>query len=357
MTNLREELLIKEREIYDCKNELGLLNSKISRESDLRRSAEDTMKRNENKYDVDAQKFSTNLRNQCDQNENLSTKLSEAERNFYRISAEKKETEEMLSNKVTDLSSYKDRLLSENEEKGRYLLNLQRDNQELKDNLSNESVKRSVGDGKNAELTQSYDRLFEDKRLLEDQFKRENSNLFERNTNLERIISDNRNEINSLNSNLESLKFNTDARNNKQESEIFALNKNNEELRDHKANLDSQLSDQTGKRFRTEQLMEDNKQQADHTVRNLQSNIDKNNYDIQSLQTRLNSTAEAYNETYRDNEKILREYDEYKQKHMELMANKDGEISELNYRNNNLRNDLEKTQSDLKETQVSLKLS
>jgi len=49
MTNLREELLIKEREIYDCKNELGLLQSKNSREAELRKSAEDAMKRNENK--------------------------------------------------------------------------------------------------------------------------------------------------------------------------------------------------------------------------------------------------------------------------------------------------------------------
>jgi len=81
MTNLREELLIKEREIYDCKNELGLLNSKISRETDLRKSAEDAMKRNESKYEMDAQKFSQNLRSQAETAENLNSKLAEAERN------------------------------------------------------------------------------------------------------------------------------------------------------------------------------------------------------------------------------------------------------------------------------------
>lgn len=93
------------------------------------------------------------------------------------------------------------------------------------------------------------------------------------------------------------------------------------------------------------------------TIRQLQSNIDKNNYDIQSLQTRLNSTSEAYNETYRDNEKILREYDEYKQKHLELMNNKDSEIAELNYRHSSVRSELEKTAGELKEHQVSLRLS
>jgi hypothetical protein len=116
MTNLREELLIKEREIYDCKNELGLLQSKNSREAELRKSAEDAMKRNEGKYEQDAQKFSQNLRGAAEQNDSLSVKLSDAERNYYRICAEKKDIEENLSMKVSDLTNYKDRLLNENAE-------------------------------------------------------------------------------------------------------------------------------------------------------------------------------------------------------------------------------------------------
>lgn len=78
--------------------------------------------------------------------------------------------------------------------------------------------------------------------------KRENNSLFDRNQNLERIVADNRTEINNLNGRLESLKFETDARNNKQETEIFSLNKITEDLRETKANLESQLSDQTNKR-------------------------------------------------------------------------------------------------------------
>lgn len=160
--------------------------------------------------------------------------------------------------------------------------------------------------------------------------KRENNNLFDRNSNLERIIADNRAEINQLNGKQESMKFETDARNNKQETEIFSLNKLTEDLRETKANLESQLSDQTNKRQRTEATLEETKQNMEHSIRGLQANIDKNNQDIQSLQSRLNSTSEAYNETYRDNEKILREYDEYKTKHLELMNSKDTDIAELN---------------------------
>jgi len=90
--------------------------------------------------------------------------------------------------------------------------------------------------------------LSEDKRIIEDQMKRENNSLFDRNQNLERIVADNRSEINNLNGRLESLKFETDARNNKQETEIFSLNKISEDLRETKANLETQLSDQTNKR-------------------------------------------------------------------------------------------------------------
>lgn len=59
-----------------------MLNSKIGRESELRKSAEDAMKRNESKYEQDAQKFSTNLRNAAEQNDGLNMKLSDAERNY-----------------------------------------------------------------------------------------------------------------------------------------------------------------------------------------------------------------------------------------------------------------------------------
>jgi len=83
---------------------------------------------------------------------------------------------------------------------------------------------------------------------MEDQMKRENNNLFDRNQNLERIVSDNRQEINNLNGKYESLRYESDARNNKQETEIFTLNKISEDLRENKSNLESQLSDQTNKR-------------------------------------------------------------------------------------------------------------
>lgn len=119
MTNLREELLIKEREIQDCKNELGLLQSKNVREAELRKSAEDAMKRNETKQEQDAQKFSQNIRGAAEQNDSLSVKLSDAERNQQRVCAEKKDAEESLSLKVGDLTNYKDRLLNENEEKNK----------------------------------------------------------------------------------------------------------------------------------------------------------------------------------------------------------------------------------------------
>lgn len=50
------------------------------------------------------------------------------------------------------------------------------------------------------------ERVQEDKRIMEDQMKRENNSLFDRNQNLERIIADNRTEINNLNGKWEMLK-------------------------------------------------------------------------------------------------------------------------------------------------------
>lgn len=105
----------------------------------------------------------------------------------------------------------------------------------------------------------------------------------------------------------DSYRYEMEAIKGKLETDIFSLSKFVEELKEQKGQLERNLNDQTSKRIKTETHCEDNKSSYDIQSRTMTSSIDKLNFDINNLQSRLNTTTEHYNECYRDNEKILRE--------------------------------------------------
>lgn len=53
---MREDIYKKEREIYDLKNQINLHNLKLTKEAEARTNAEDALKKNNDKFQMDVEK-------------------------------------------------------------------------------------------------------------------------------------------------------------------------------------------------------------------------------------------------------------------------------------------------------------
>lgn len=53
---MREDIYKKEREIYDLKNQINILNLRLTKEVESRQQTEDALKKNNEKFSVDAEK-------------------------------------------------------------------------------------------------------------------------------------------------------------------------------------------------------------------------------------------------------------------------------------------------------------
>lgn len=53
---MREDIYKKEREIYDLKNQINLSNLKLTKEAEARTKAEDALKKNNDKFQMDVEK-------------------------------------------------------------------------------------------------------------------------------------------------------------------------------------------------------------------------------------------------------------------------------------------------------------
>jgi len=66
---MREDIYRKEREIYDIKNQLNLINLRINKESEAKDSTEGVLRKNNENFSHDAAKLSNNLRTSEKENE------------------------------------------------------------------------------------------------------------------------------------------------------------------------------------------------------------------------------------------------------------------------------------------------
>mmetsp|Transcript_8939 Transcript_8939/g.7804 ORF Transcript_8939/g.7804 Transcript_8939/m.7804 type:complete len:81 (+) Transcript_8939:196-438(+) len=80
---MREDIYKKEREIYDLKNQINLHNLKLTKEAEARTSAEDALKKNNDKFQMDVEKYTSSLKNINKENETLAQKLQESEKQLY----------------------------------------------------------------------------------------------------------------------------------------------------------------------------------------------------------------------------------------------------------------------------------
>jgi hypothetical protein len=77
---MREDIYKKEREIYDLKNQINLHNLKLTKEAEARTNAEDALKKNNDKFQMDVEKYTSSLKNINKENETLAQKLQESEK-------------------------------------------------------------------------------------------------------------------------------------------------------------------------------------------------------------------------------------------------------------------------------------
>ena len=80
---MREDIQKKEREIYDLKNQINLHNLKLTKEAEARGSAEEALKKNNDKFQSDVEKYTSSLKNINKENETLAQKLQESEKQLY----------------------------------------------------------------------------------------------------------------------------------------------------------------------------------------------------------------------------------------------------------------------------------
>jgi len=80
---MREDIYKKEREIYDLKNQINLHNLKLTKEAEARASAEEALKKNNDKFQSDVEKYTSSLKNINKENETLAQKLQESEKQLY----------------------------------------------------------------------------------------------------------------------------------------------------------------------------------------------------------------------------------------------------------------------------------
>jgi len=64
------------------KNQINILNLRLSKEVESRQQTEDALKKNNEKFSVDAEKYTSSLKSINKDNEQLALKLQEADKNL-----------------------------------------------------------------------------------------------------------------------------------------------------------------------------------------------------------------------------------------------------------------------------------
>jgi len=119
LSTMREDIYKKEREIYDLKNQINLINLRISKESESRLSVESALKKHNEKFFSDTTKFDSSIKEYSKDNETLALKYQEIERTLQQSTIEKREFELRLSTKVKEFEESKTKFQSELEEKNK----------------------------------------------------------------------------------------------------------------------------------------------------------------------------------------------------------------------------------------------
>jgi len=119
----------------------------------------------------------------------------------------------------------------------------------------------------------------------------------------------------------------------------YQLNKMNKEaeslkqrLRDQtnsNENLEQELNDVQKRKMEQEISWKEERAELERQLNDLKHNLSKLQNDNEESVKKLNVVTENYKEAYKDNELILRDFDEFKRHQGQILSQKDSEINSL----------------------------
>lgn len=152
LSTMREDIYKKEREVYDLKNQINLINLRLTKEGESKLNTEDALRKNNDRFTTDTEKYSSSLKNVSKDHETLTTKLSDTEKNVYNETVFKKELESKLHSKTLELEDARRKFSDENEEKSRKIGHLNTELKTLQERFNDQNVKNSLLDSKNQDF-------------------------------------------------------------------------------------------------------------------------------------------------------------------------------------------------------------
>lgn len=134
----------------------------------------------------------------------------------------------------------------------------------------------------------------------------------------------------------------------KQEKESEYITNKNREISKQTQNLEIELKDLYRKKYESESIFKDNKANYEHKINEYRFILNRLNSEYEELNKKFENMNTLYTNTYRDNERILKEFDEYKRLQTNIQNGKDNDI-------NNLVNETKYVEGKIKEAGSKIK--
>jgi len=111
--------------------------------------------------------------------------------------------------------------------------------------------------------------------------------------------------------------------------QLAQLNENIRETNMVNNNLDGDLKLGFRNKYEFDQKSKDDKNELEHKIRETKYNLERAETENYSLKQKLEDTESKYSQVYRENERILLDFEENKQASYNSNNNKDAEIQRL----------------------------
>lgn len=156
LTLMRDDIYRKEREIYDLKNQINLVNLRITKEGESKDNAELNLKKIHESYNNDATKVKQTVQSADKDNHILKTKLQDMLRQLNELNAIKTQTSGVLDLKLQEIEEDQRQFNFESEEQNQRIAVLHTEVKELQDVIINDNHRGSNLNHKIKELTENH---------------------------------------------------------------------------------------------------------------------------------------------------------------------------------------------------------
>jgi len=275
------------------------------------------------------EKYCTNLKGSVSDNESLAIKLQDNDKELYKANMFKREVEMQLQSRNDELEDAKRRFNDDNDEKNSRINQLHQEVKNLQDKLNDNNIKCAMVEGKNHDISGNYERTVSQTTDNINRLKIEYERLTGENSELLAKISRTSNELENNRIKLDKQKY-------EDNFELQKVQQDIEEYQNRIRNASSFYSDKDNSlkgvckvKYEDEVRSKDTKAELDHQISDLKFHITKCAGEGEELKRKIDHTSKLYEEAYSDNEKILRDFDEYKRHQQQVNLQKDNEINSL----------------------------